>query len=149
MYYLPFNNSFDMMADKRLDIVIAPLSPGTSHVQQASLNSPIKLISANDEVITKMGKDLNTIEFIIPAASYSFMKNDVKTFATGGVLTTNSFMSDNDAYAIAKALYNQLKYLNNAHAFLKTLDPKGMAFTGGVPLHPGAEKFYREMGLIK
>ena len=149
VYYLPFNNSFDMMADKRLDIVIAPLSPGTSHVQQASLNSPIKLISANDEVITKMGKDLNTIEFIIPAASYSFMKNDVKTFATGGVLTTNSFMSDNDAYAIAKALYNQLKYLNNAHAFLKTLDPKGMAFTGGVPLHPGAEKFYREMGLIK
>lgn len=146
---LPWNTTFEMMADKRMDLTMGATSPGTGLVQQAALNTPLKLLSVSDEVIEKMKKEVNAIEFVIPAGSYSFQKTDTKTFATGGVLVATSSMSDKDAYAIAKALYNQVKYLNSAHAMLKALDPKGMAFTGGVPLHPGAEKFYKEMGLIK
>ena len=149
LIYLPLNATFDMMADKRLDVMVSPTSPGASQIVQAALNTPLKLLSASDEVINKMTKEINTIEFVIPANSYSFQKNDIKTFAVGGVLVTNNSMSDDDAYAIAKAMYNQLKYLKTAHAFLSALDPKGMALTGGVPLHPGAEKFYKELGLIK
>ena len=70
------------------------------------------------------------------------------------MLVTNANMSEELIYEITKAMWSDTarKLLDNGH-------PKGKSITLetaldgidgiGVPLHPGAERFYREIGMLK
>lgn len=90
----------------------------------------------------------------IPAGTYQGIDYDVNTVAVSGMLVTNANQPEELIYEITKAMWSDTarKLLDNGH-------PKGRAITLetalegvegiGVPLHPGAERFYREMGMIK
>jgi TRAP-type uncharacterized transport system substrate-binding protein len=58
-------------------------------------------------------------------------------------------VSDQDAYTMTKELFAQLPALHAAHKATLAIDPKTAALGVPVPLHPGAERYYREAGLIK
>lgn len=90
----------------------------------------------------------------IPAGTYPGVDYDVNTVAVSGMLVTNANMDEELIYGITKAMWSDTarKLLDNGH-------PKGKAITLetaldgidgiGVPLHPGAERFYREIGMLK
>ncbi len=89
----------------------------------------------------------------IPAGTHAGVDYDVSTLAVNGVLVTSAEQPEELIYDITKALWNDntRKLLDNGHAKGKviTLDTALMGIEGlNVPLHPGAEKFYREAGLI-
>ena len=89
----------------------------------------------------------------IPAGTYSGVDYDVNTPAVSALLIVSADLPDDFVYEITKALWNQntRKLLDNGHAKGK-LVTKESALDGistiGVPLHPGAEKFYRDEGLL-
>jgi TRAP transporter TAXI family solute receptor len=63
-------------------------------------------------------------------------------------LVTHSGVPDDLAYAMTKDLWGNLPALAAAHAAAKSITPE-QALTGmPVPLHPGAEKYYREKGMM-
>lgn len=90
----------------------------------------------------------------IPAGVYPGVDYDVNTLAVSGMFVTNANMDEELIYEITKAMWSPTarKLLDSGH-------PKGKAITLetaldgidgiGVPLHPGAERFYREVGLLK
>jgi len=94
------------------------------------------------------------IRSLIPAGTYPGVDYDVDTLAVSGMLITNANQPEELVYEITKALWSPTarKLLDNGH-------PKGKAITVetaldgvegiGVPLHPGAEKYYREIGMLK
>ncbi|WP_238705166.1 TAXI family TRAP transporter solute-binding subunit [Parasedimentitalea marina] len=94
------------------------------------------------------------IPSVIPAGTYPGVTYDVNTVAVSGMLVTNANIDEELVYQITKAMWSNTarKLLDNGH-------PKGKAITLetalegvegiGVPLHPGAERFYREAGLLK
>ena len=66
-----------------------------------------------------------------------------------GIAATHSDVSDEIAYQMTKQLFENLDRLTAAHAAAKAITLDG-ALTGmPVPLHPGAERYYKEKGLIK
>ncbi len=64
-------------------------------------------------------------------------------------LVTSSKVSDDLAYKMTKALFDDLGTLHAAHAAAKVISLENGPKNSPVPLHPGAEKFYKEKGLIK
>lgn len=82
------------------------------------------------------------------------MDNAVKTPAVSALLNVLSELSEELVYNITRALWNDStrKMMDNGHAKGKQITPEtaldGIAALG-VPLHAGAEKFYREVGLLK
>ncbi len=66
------------------------------------------------------------------------------------LLLTDASMPDDVVYDLAKTFWENLDSLGKAHAVMKTVT-KEMAVSdlSGIPLHPGAEKYYREIGLLK
>jgi hypothetical protein len=74
--------------------------------------------------------------------------------AVSAFLIVSSDLSDDLVYGITKALWNEntRMLLDNGHAKGKLITAD-TALDGvdslGVPLHPGAERFYREAGLLK
>ena len=90
----------------------------------------------------------------IPAGTYAGVGYDVNTLAVNGILATSSDQPEELIYEITKALWNDnsRKLLDNGHAKGKVirLETALKGLDGlQVPLHPGAEKYYREAGLIK
>ena len=89
------------------------------------------------------------IPVTIPAGTYDGQAEDVKTAAVGNFLITHEGVSDETAYQMTKQLFENLDKLTAAHAAAKAIKLEG-ALTGmPVPLHPGAERYYKEKGLMK
>ena len=94
------------------------------------------------------------IPSMIPGGVYEGIDYDVKTPAVSALLNVSSDLSEELVYGITAALWNKntRKLLDNGHAKGKQITLES-ALDGiaalGVPLHPGAEKFYREVGALK
>lgn len=86
----------------------------------------------------------------IPAGTYQGV-DAVTTVAVGAQWFTNASEDDDLIYAITKALWNDKtrKLLDVGHAKGKKITLESALSGVGVPLHPGAERFYKEAGLIK
>jgi TRAP transporter TAXI family solute receptor len=75
----------------------------------------------------------------------------VQTLAVGAQLVTNAKVDADTVYQITKAMYSEStqKALAAGHAKGKFITKENAVKGVGIPFHPGAEKFYREVGLIK
>jgi hypothetical protein len=88
----------------------------------------------------------------IPSGTYAKAANaneDVTTAIAGSVILTNKSLPDDVAYRIAKVIHENLDQFRKIHGSLTTYELKHAVTGIGVPLHPGAEKYYREKGVLK
>ena len=85
----------------------------------------------------------------IPSGTYEGV-DEVNTVAVGAQWFTSAKEDNELIYQITKALWNKesRKLMDVGHAKGKTITPDTALSGVGVPLHPGAEKFYKEAGLI-
>ena len=89
----------------------------------------------------------------IPAGTYAGIDYDVQTVAVSGMLVTNAGQDEDLIYEITKALWSKTAraLLDNGHAKGRviTLETALDGVAGiGVPLHPGAARFYKEQGML-
>ena len=87
---------------------------------------------------------------VIPADTYKGV-GQVKTLAVGAQWVTSDKADANMVYEIVKALYSDAgqKAMASGHAKGKLITKENAVRGAGIPFHPGAERFYREAGLLK
>jgi len=149
------SQSAERLADGQLDgYFYAAGWPVAAMVQLASTKG-MELHSFSDEDLAKINELIPAyVPSVIPAGVYEGVDYDVHTPAVNALLVVSSDLSEELVYGITKALWNENTrvLLDNGHAKGKQiqLDTALLGIGGlGVPLHPGAEKFYREIGLLK
>lgn len=84
----------------------------------------------------------------IPAGTYSCVNEDVGAVAVTAVIVASEDLSEDVVYEFTKALFESKDELINANAQWKHLDPEVSCQHGNVPLHPGAERYYKEIGVL-
>ena len=88
--------------------------------------------------------------YTIKAGTYPNQDRDVRTTAVKMVMFTRGDMPEDVVYNLTKALWEHIDELGQAQKNLKGLKPEdAVKDIAGVPLHPGAEKYYREIGVLK
>jgi TRAP transporter TAXI family solute receptor len=146
--YKGFSDAAGMMNEGLVDalstLTIVPAAP----VQEAANNKEIVMLPIDPSVVDTMSKKYGYVADTIPASSYSFLNDDLTTLSTRCSLICSTELSEEDAYNITKAIVENLDYLRTVHNNIKELTPEEMAVGTGVPLHPGAEKYYKEIGAI-
>jgi len=85
----------------------------------------------------------------LPANTYKGQTAPVDTLAVMAVWATHDGLSDQMAYEVTKALFENTETLGQVHPKGKEISLKTALQSVSIPLHPGAEKYYREKGLIK
>jgi hypothetical protein len=85
----------------------------------------------------------------IPANTYRGQSTDVPAAAIQNYLVTHDGVSADTVYAMTKALWTSLDQLTAAHSAAKAIDLKKALEGMPVPLHPGAERYYKEAGVMK
>ena len=146
--YLPFGESVELMKNRQLDATLQSAGLGVSSIRDLATSVKIIVIPVPADVITKVG-DAAYQPAIIPANTYAGQTADVATAAIPNFLVTHSGVSNELAYQMAKTMYEGIDTLYAAHNAAKVIKRENAIKGMPVPVHPGAEKYYREVGLIK
>ncbi|MEO8856242.1 MAG: TAXI family TRAP transporter solute-binding subunit [Burkholderiaceae bacterium] len=146
--YLPFGESVELMKNRQLDATLQSAGLGVSSIRDLATSVKIVVVSVPADVIAKVG-DPAYQPAIIPANTYTGQTVDIPTVAIANFLVSHSGVSEKLAYDMTKALYENLDTLYAAHNAAKAIKRENAIKGMPVPLHPGAERYYREVGLIK
>lgn len=145
--YLPFAESVELIKNRQLDATLQSAGLGVASIRDLSTSLKINVVAIPKADVEKIGAPY--VSAIIPAGTYDGQTEDVETAAVGNFLITHADVSDETAYQMTKLLFENLPKLSAAHAAAKAIDPKKALEGMPVPLHPGAERYYKEIGLLK
>lgn len=149
--YLGYGPSVDAMMDGRIGAANIPAGVPVSSITQlyAQMGSDkVKVLDVTDEQLAKIRKDFPIwVRFLIPKGTYPGQDEDIKTIAQPNFLAVRADMSEETVYKITKTIYENLPFLNNIHKATKEMNVKEALDGLPVPLHPGAAKYYKEVGI--
>ncbi|HWK13037.1 MAG TPA: TAXI family TRAP transporter solute-binding subunit [Rhizobiaceae bacterium] len=145
--YLPFAESVELIKNRQLDATLQSAGLGVASIRDLATTQPINVVAVPPADVEKIGAPY--ISAIIPAGTYDGQAEDVPTAAVGNFLITHEGVSEETAYQMTKLLFESLPQLVAAHAAAKAIDPQKALEGMPVPLHPGAERYYKEAGILK
>jgi TRAP transporter TAXI family solute receptor len=146
--YFPFGESVELMKDRRLDATLQSAGLGVSGLHYLATSVDVVIVPIPVDVIKKT-RNPAYLPATIPANTYRGQTADVPAAAVQNYLVTQDGVSNEVAYGMTKALWTNLGLLTAAHAAAKAIDPKRALEGMPVPLHPGAAKYYKEVGILK
>jgi hypothetical protein len=141
----------DLLGDGKVDAAV--ISVGTGQAQQANVNMSshggirfLKL-DPSPEAVARMRKILPARPFLVEPAAYAVgIVGPTTVMAYNVFLSTSASMPDDVVYNVVKAMHDSKDELVKGQPVFKEFDPKRMTEEIGVPWHPGALKFYKEIG---
>ncbi len=146
--YLPFGESVELMKNRQLDVTLQSAGLGVASLRDLATSVDIVVVAIPADVVKKTN-DPAYLPATIPANTYKGQSADVPSAAVQNFLVTHDGVSNETVYAMTKALWTGLDTLVAAHSAAKAIDLKRALEGMPVPLHPGAEKYYREVGALK
>lgn len=138
----------ELIQNRRADMWANQTFVGSSAISGMSENREMMLLDVPENVIVAMGDKYGDKPFSIPANSYEWQKEDVKTHSATAMLVAPNDMSDDDIYQIAQALIKNVDVMQSVHPAMKQLSKETLIDQAVVPLHPGAKRAYEEAGLL-
>ena len=146
--YLPFGESVELMKNRQLDATLQSAGLGVASIRDLATSIKIVVIPVPADVVKKVGDEAYQAT-IIPANTYAGQTVDVATAAIPNFLVTHSGVSDELAYQMTKTMYDNIDTLYAAHNAAKAIKRENAIKGMPIPLHPGAARYYKEVGLIK
>jgi uncharacterized protein len=146
-----YQEQTDGIRNGNVDAIFSQLALPAATVTEATVGKEVEILPMSEELIdylTKFGLEKNSI----PAGTYPNAVNgdeEIATASMGNVLTVNSDVDEDTVYEITKIINENVDQLPNIHASLSSYNVENATKSLVADLHPGAEKYYKEVGLIK
>ena len=148
--YLGYSEAAEALKDGRVDGILIAGGLPTSSVLDAASSLKIRILSIEPAMIAKLKETMPWYyEITIPKGTYIGQTEDVKTVAVANLLICRDDLSNELVYNMTKALHDNQKDLVAAHSAAKDMKLQDALKGMTVPMHPGAEKYYKEKGIMK
>ncbi|ROV62099.1 MULTISPECIES: TAXI family TRAP transporter solute-binding subunit [Vibrio] len=148
--HMGYGGSASALQNGTIDGMNTPAGVPVGAVTQAfaALGEEIQILSFTDEQIKQANGSYNLwTKYEIPAGTYPGVDKVVNTIAQPNFLAVRHDVSDQDVYELTKAIYENLPFLQGIHKATKAMALEKAIAGLPVPLHPGAAKYYQEMGI--
>lgn len=145
--YLPFAESVELIKNRQLDATLQSSGLGMAAIRDLSSVMPLNYVSIPEDVVAKIGNAAYQ-SAMIPANTYDGQPEAVPTVAITNILVTRDDVSDEVAYQMTKLIFDNLTRLGNSHSAAKDIKLENAAKNLPIPLHPGAERYYKEKGVL-
>ena len=144
--YMSYADGGEALTDGRIDVNVPHGAPPLEAISTTAVTNPISIISMEPDILEKVTADLPYYDAaVIPGGTYAGLDEDITSLGVQDILVCSADMDEETVYQITKAIYENLEYLHTIHASLEPMDFQGYK-DSLVPLHPGARRFYEEMG---
>ncbi|MDR1657133.1 MAG: TAXI family TRAP transporter solute-binding subunit [Deltaproteobacteria bacterium] len=138
------------LCDNKIDAYVYVIGHPNGSITEASTTCDSHLVSI---VGPKVDGFVNKFPFypqaIIPGKMYKGTDEDTITFGPRATLITSAALPEDVAYQITKSVFSNLDEFKKLHPALASLTPQNMLEGNSIPFHPGAERYFKEAGLIK
>ncbi len=145
--YLPFDESVELMKNRQLDATLQSAGLGVAAIRDLAASVEITVVQIPAAVVDKVG--LPYVKGVIPAGTYNGQTTDTPTAEVVNYLVTRADFSADIVYAMTKAMYEHLGDLAASHSAAKGIQLQHALDGMPIALHPGAERYYKEKGLLK
>jgi TRAP transporter TAXI family solute receptor len=146
--YLPFGESVGLIKGGELDATLQSAGLGVASIRDLATAVPITVLPVPPNVVARIG-DPAYISRPIPAGTYHGQDGEVMTAAINNLLMTREGVPADVVYSLTKAMFENLPDLVAAHPAARGIALDHAAKGSPVPLHPGAERYYREKGVLR
>lgn len=141
--FLSYGDGFSQLADGNVDAAFALSGYPAGAVMQAQANKKLKFIPLTEgQVETALGKYPNYNKVVVPKDTYN-TDADGTLLGVNNMLIVDAGMSDEVAYEITKAIYDNMDEFRAENALANQIEPE-RSLTLKIPLHPGAAKYFEE-----
>jgi TRAP transporter TAXI family solute receptor len=145
-----FSQAMDKIKDGNLDATLITAGIPVSAITDTAQSHPIKILPlSGPEIASLLREQPFYTQVQLPANTYRGQPAAVPTIAVMAVWTSHDGVSDNVAYEVTKALYENTSIMGQVHVQGKNITLQTATAVGSVPLHPGAARYYREKGVLK
>ena len=134
------------MKNRQLDATLQSAGLGVSSFKDLATSLDVQMVSVPEAIAAKLGAPY--IAAIVPAGTYQGQDKDVPMVAVVNFLVTHSKVSDETAYQMTKQLFENLPAMAAAHKAAEKIKREDAVKSMPIPLHPGAERYYKEKGLL-
>ena len=144
---LNFNETADALANGDIDAGIWSVGAPTSSIMNLATTNTIVLIALSEaEMAAAQAVDPVFAMTSLPGGTYEGVTNDTAVLGVPNVLVVSSDMSDDLAYAITRAMFEQIEALRAVHPAANETSVEFTMLATPIPLHPGAVRYYEEIG---
>lgn len=139
------------ICDNKIDAFVYVVGHPNGSIKEASKTCRVKLISVTGKEIDQLVQENPYFAYTkVPGGMYDGTPNDVKSFGVAATLVSSTDVSDEVVYQLTKSVFEKLSVFKRLHPALAHLKKENMIKNGiSIPLHPGAIRYYREIGLLE
>lgn len=143
-----FGDAAGRIQDGNLDASFGLLGLPAGSIDELSISADIQMISLSDEGLGYIEENSGYEAFTIPADSYDFLEEDIQAITAYAILVGSTDAIDEDlGYEITRALFDNADSVSHAQGEHLTLE-NALNGSDGLPMHPGAERYFQEQGLL-
>jgi uncharacterized protein len=148
--HVGYNIIVDAFKDGRADVLLAVVTPKHPSVTELTTFADVKFLSIEPDVVKALAP-LGYSPATMPANTFKNQPEPVTTVGFPTVVITNKELPEPIAYTVTKTIIENKEALIRGHAGLSAFEPMTawQPEKVGIPLHPGAERAYREKGWMK
>lgn len=148
--FIDFNEVAQRLVDGQIDAGFTTAGYPTSSIIDIATKRDMLLVPISEEKIKEL---VTAIPYYgataIPAGIYKGIDEPVLALATPALWICDAKLSPSVVYKMTKALWENRDVLEKVHSQGKNITLETALSGMGIPLHPGAELYYKEIGLIK
>ncbi len=139
------------ICDGKIDAMIYTVGHPAAAITEATTTCDLDLVPVTGEPIDKLVADNPFYrKAIVPGGMYPGNDKDVETFGVAATFVSSADVADDVVYTVVKATFDNFSDFRKLHPAFANLSEQEMVTQGiSAPLHPGAEKYYKERGWIK
>lgn len=146
---LSFGDSATALKDDKIDAFFCVAGAPTTAVVELATSNKINLLEVDDEHAAKLiEKYPFYTKFSVPGGSYKGVDSDAQTVAVVATYIVSDSLSEDLVYNMTKALFENVEEIAAGHPKGAELDPAYSISSISIPMHPGAEKYYKEIGVL-
>jgi len=144
-----FADGVEQLKDGKIDAAFTVAGAPTTAITEYATTNELNLISLDDELLAKIKADYPfLVQDNLPAGTYTGQDSEVVCVAIQATLVADETVSEDVVYELTKAMYENQADLTNGHAKWGLLEAKAATAGATAPMHPGAEKYYKEAGVL-
>jgi TRAP transporter TAXI family solute receptor len=150
VHHVSYNDTVALMKDGHCDAWLLCTTIPASSIMDLASTRKIRLLSLPPEKIKEMQKlNAGYVEMTIPKGTYTGVDYNVPGVGWYTHLIISAKLPDDLVYKITKSIAKDLPRFGQIVKAMKEVTVKDLAADVGIPLHPGALKYYKEVGAVK
>ncbi len=147
---LSFGDSATALKDDKIDAFFCVAGAPTTAIVELSTSYQVNLLQVDDEHVAKLTEKYPFYtKYAIPGGTYKGVDSDTQTVAVVATYIVSDQLSEDLVYKMTKALFENSSEIAAAHPKGAELDAAYSVSSISIPIHPGAQKYYKEAGALQ